>query len=151
MNRLHVWLLAASAMLSPMALAEIGVDELIRQSGLTEGPVATRDLPRWGGAQKILVGRLSDSDVDALRKKFPETSFVAVASVEDAIPMAHDVDAIIGLCSERLVAAAEKLVWIQIFSSGAERCLAVTRVAQSLLQKNVWFNDMICLCYLSII
>ena len=129
MKRLHVWMLAAFAMLSPMALAEFGVEELIRQAGLTEGPVATRDLPRWSGAQKILVTRLSDSDVDALRTVLPDTEFVTAASEEDAIPMVHDVDAIIGMCSERLVAAADKLVWIQIFSSGAERCLAVTRVA----------------------
>ena len=40
MKRLHVWMLAAFAMLSPMALAEFGVEELIRQAGLTEGPVA---------------------------------------------------------------------------------------------------------------
>lgn len=129
MKRPHVVLLIAFAMISPTTSAEISIEELIRQSGLTDGPIAVRELPRWSGAQKILVTRLADSDVDALSQSLPETEFVTAISEEDALQKVRDVEAILGMCSEPLVTAAEKLVWIQIFSSGAERCLSVNRVA----------------------
>ena len=51
---------------------------------------------------------------------------------------ASDADAVIGYCSDELTAAAEALVWIQIFSAGAERCVAVEDVANgSILLTNM--------------
>lgn len=110
-------------------LADISIDELVRDAGLREGPVAISETPRWQGARKVLLARLAGEEVDALRAQMPDTEFVVVASEADAVKEAADADAILGLCSERLLAAAPRLVWVQIFSSGAERCVNVPAVA----------------------
>lgn len=108
--------------------AEIPIDELIRDAGILEGQTAMRDVPGWNGGHKLLVTRLGD-EVDELRKQFPDAEFLVVHTEVEAIEKAGDVDAIIGSCSERLLAAAKKAVWVQIFSSGAEHCVDVPAVA----------------------
>jgi phosphoglycerate dehydrogenase-like enzyme len=53
----------------------------------------------------------------------------ASATYAEALALAPEADAIIGFCNPELVAAASRAIWIQIFSSGAERCLAAPEVA----------------------
>lgn len=110
------------------ALGEISIDELVRDAAIVEGPTAIRDLPQWNGARKLLVARVGD-ELDALQAISPGVEIVVVNSEAEAVENATDVDAIIGLCSERLVAAASSVAWIQIFSAGAERCVGVPGVA----------------------
>jgi len=111
------------------AFGEISIDQLVRDSGIKEGRVAVSEMPRWQGARKVLVARVAGEELAAMRSLLPDTEFVVVASEADAIEAAADADAILGLCSERLLAAAPRLVWVQIFSSGAERCVGVPAVA----------------------
>ena len=108
--------------------ADVSIERLIEDAGLEEGPVASRDLPGWRPPQKLVV-RDSGELVAALREEFPGVVFVAAPSAEVASAEASDADAIIGYCSDDVVAGADELVWIQIFSAGAERCLAVDDVA----------------------
>ncbi|NND46787.1 MAG: D-2-hydroxyacid dehydrogenase [Woeseiaceae bacterium] len=108
--------------------AEISIEELIGDAGIVEGPIAMRDLPQWQGARRLLVSRLDD-EVDELRALMPDVEFVVVNAEVDAIEKVGHVDAIIGLCSERLLAAAKSAVWVQIFSSGAGHCVNVPAVA----------------------
>ncbi len=115
-------------MLAAPVPAEVTVDELIIQAGIVEGDVASRDLPNWRGAKKIMIARVSREDLDALRRLYPETEFIPVRPDSIDVSGAGDVDAIVGLCDERLVAAATRLVWIQIAWAGAESCLGVPRV-----------------------
>ncbi len=115
-------------MLAAPVPAEVTVDELIIQAGIVEGDVASRDLPNWRGAKKIMIARVSREDLDALRRLYPETEFIPVRPDSIDVSGASDVDAIVGLCDERLVAAATRLVWIQIAWAGAESCLGVPRV-----------------------
>ena len=116
--------LAATAPVS----ADVAVDRLIEDAGLRDGPVACRDFPGWRPPQKIVVRGGRDL-VEALQKEFPDVDFVAAASADAASAAAPGADALIGYCSEDIAAAADGLVWIQIFSAGAERCLAVDDVA----------------------
>ena len=111
------------------APADISIDELVRDAGIREGGVAVKESPRWQGARKVLVARFAGEEVEAMRALLPDTEFVVVSSEADAVGQAADADAILGLCSERLLAAAPRLVWVQIFSSGAERCVGVPAVA----------------------
>ncbi len=64
-----------------------------------------------------------------LQEEYPDIRFVAAPSPDVARAEAAGADAVVGYCSEDLVAAADSLVWIQIFTAGAERCLAVDAVA----------------------
>jgi len=108
--------------------AEISIDELVKQSRITEGDVAVRELSRWNGASKILVWDIG-IDISGLANSAPDVEFILVDSVADAMQHASSVDAIIGTCASELFDAAEKLVWVQITWAGAERCLAVDAVA----------------------
>lgn len=119
---------AAFLLLAVSTFAEISIDELVRDARIVEGPTAVRELPHWNGARKLMVTRLGD-EVDALRPLLPDAEFVVATSEAEAVAMAADVDAIIGSCSERVLAAAKSVVWVQIFSSGAEHCVDVPAIA----------------------
>ena len=41
----------------------VQIEDLVRDAGLREGPVAVRDLPQWQGARKILVLRVSEEEL----------------------------------------------------------------------------------------
>ncbi len=127
MLRTLIICLTASAALAT-ARAEVSIDRLIEDAGLQEGPVASRDLDGWRPPQKLVV-RDAGELVAALREEFPGVTLVAAPSADVAATEAGDADAIIGYCSDDVVAGAEALVWIQIFTAGAERCLAVDDVA----------------------
>ncbi len=111
-----------------IALAEIAIEDLVRDSGIAEGPVAMRDRPNWRGAHKILIWPIDD-EIESLRQIMPDTEFVVVRSTTEALNDVADADAIVGLCNEELIAAASDLVWVQIYSAGAERCLAAKAIA----------------------
>lgn len=88
-----------------------------------------RDVPQWSGARKILIREIG-FDVAEIAHPFNAVEFIAVRSVSEAMQHVRDADAIIGFCDAQLIAAAEKLVWVQIFWAGAERCLPVTEIAR---------------------
>ncbi len=111
-----------------IAFAEIAIEDLVRDSGITEGPVAMRDTPNWRGAHKILIWPI-DHEIESLRQVMPDTEFVVVQSTAEALNHVADADAIVGFCNENLIAAANDLVWVQIYSAGAERCLAADAIA----------------------
>ena len=110
------------------ARAEVSIDRLIEDAGLQEGPVASRDLAGWRSPQKMIV-RGGEDLVASLQVEFPGVRFVAAPSAPEALAEIGDADAIIGYCAEELIAPAEALVWVQIFSAGAESCLAVDAIA----------------------
>ncbi len=129
---LRILSICAAALVVAMAVApacaEVSIDSLIEEAGLREGPVASRDLEGWRPPQKLVI-RDPGGVVATLQEEFPDVRFVAATSTDVARVEAEDADAIVGYCSEDLVASAESLVWIQILTAGAERCLAVDEVA----------------------
>ena len=128
MNRIPIFAAILVVMLAAPAPADVSIDELVIQAGIVEGDVATRDLPNWRGAKKIMIARVSPDDLSDLQRLYPETEFVPVRPDSIDASEAKNVDAIVGLCDKRLVAAATQLVWIQIAWAGAESCLSVPRV-----------------------
>ena len=122
---------AATALLALLVAcslhAETALENLIEQTGIVAGEVALQDRPGWRKPQKVIVRDVRGFYAE-LEGSTPGVELIAVQSQDEALQHATDADAIIGFCSERLVAAAPKVMWIQIFSAGAERCLAVDRV-----------------------
>jgi phosphoglycerate dehydrogenase-like enzyme len=127
-TQLMVLMLATLLSVAGLSRAEISIEQLVEQSRMTEGDIAVRDLPRWSGAHKILVWDIG-WDLSELIESAPGVEFIVVESAADAMQYAGDVDAMIGFCSPELIAVAEKLVWVQIYWAGAERCLSVNDVA----------------------
>ena len=119
--------LTAAAAVMP-ARAEVSIERLIEEAGLQEGPVASRDLAGWRSPQKLIV-RGGEDLVAPLQAEFPGVRLVAAPSVAEALAEVGDADAIIGYCADELIAPADKLVWVQIFSAGVEHCLGVEAIA----------------------
>ena len=110
------------------AFAQSTIDELIEQTGIEEGRVALRDMPGWREPQKIVMQNivLSRHEIEAL---LPGVEVVEARSEAEVVDNAHDADAIIGWCSNRVLEAAEDAVWVQIRTAGAERCMSTERIA----------------------
>ena len=107
--------------------AETDIDRLIQQTGIEAGPVAARDFPGWREPRKIIVRDIAGL-YDNVAETAPGVELIRVQSEAEAISHAENADAILGYCSEQIVAAAPKVRWIQIFAAGAERCVAVERI-----------------------
>ena len=103
--------------------AELTIEQLIRDAGLAEGPVAMRDVEGWSGARKIVVVYMPDELVGAMRTLLPAVEIVSGESPEQVVHAMPGADALIGACDRELMDAADSLVWVQITSAGAEHCL----------------------------
>jgi phosphoglycerate dehydrogenase-like enzyme len=108
--------------------AQSNISELIEQTGIKTGDVALRDLPGWRKPEKI-VTRDTGIPAGEFQELMPGIEIIVARSEADVVANAKDADAIVGWCSERVISAAEAAIWVQILGAGAERCLAVDRVA----------------------
>ena len=108
--------------------AQSNIAELIEQTGIEAGDVALKDMPGWRAPKKIVIQDigLSLREIQAL---MPGVEVIGVRSEAEAIANAKGADAIIGWCSERVIAAAEDAIWAQIRGAGAERCMSTERIA----------------------
>lgn len=109
------------------AWAQLTIDELVAEARLKQGPVAMRDRLGWDSTRKIIV-RDTGVSLAGIRQQLDAADLVVVTSLEQALTHAEDAGAIIGYCNDELLAAAPRLTWVQIFSSGAERCLESSRI-----------------------
>lgn len=104
---------------------------LIAELGLPESPTPSRELPGWRAPTRIAVAFVDDARLDRLRAVVPGVELVALSRDAPLAGQVGDAQAVIGLCSAELLAAAPGLHWIQILSVGAERCVAVPGLAAS--------------------
>ncbi len=110
---LSLLLLTASSVL---AQDDWTTEEFIAATGVRPGPIPSRELPGWSANPTIHV-LAGAGDITQLAEQFPEARFVADHTGEAEV--------IIGSCPADLIRNSDKLVWVQIFSAGAERCLTV--------------------------
>ena len=106
------------------------VEEFIAATGVREAAVPVRELAGWRPDPTILYTERFES-IDDLARDFPEATFISADGPAHLIERAAEADVIIGHCSEASVGFARKLVWLQIYSSGAERCLSVDALQSS--------------------
>lgn len=123
-TRFSLLLLAVAAAWPLSGSAQDTIDELVEQAGLREGPVAMRDVDGWDPSRRIV---LRDIGLDAslLEERFGGADIVLAGSVDDAREHVAGAGALIGYCSSSLLAEGSYVRWVQIYSAGAERCLAV--------------------------
>lgn len=113
-------------LLAEFSWAQTTIDELVSQAGLEYGATAMREVPAWDAGRKIVLRDIGVLLPD-VQRRFGDT-LVMVTSLEEAMAHVGEAGAIIGFCDADLIAAAPALTWVQIFSSGAERCLKVPRI-----------------------
>lgn len=128
MTSLRILIIAGGLGLACGASAQSGISELVAQTGVEADDVAMRDRPRWRAPQKIVMRSMFLSQND-LGELLPGVEVIQVASEAEAVANAAGADAIVGWCSERVIAAATEASWVQIFSAGAEGCVSTERIA----------------------
>lgn len=124
-------LMVAIALLAtaPVVAAE-DATALIESLGLVAAEQPVRERAGWRKPRRIVVGRADEARVAWLREVAPGVELVAAPDHDSAIAAAAGADAVINYCSAELLEAAPDLEWIQIASSGAERCLSAPGVRE---------------------
>ena len=125
MRILIVW---SGVGLATAACAHSDSSGLIEQTGIKAGDVPVRQLPGWRKPGKIVMRDIGVSATE-IQELLPGVEIVLAHDEAEAVANAAGAHAVIGWCSERVIAAARDAIWAQIFSSGAERCMSTTRIA----------------------
>ena len=104
-------------------LRTAAVATMIEQLGLRESSTPSRELPGWKKPSRVVV-RTDDPDRLAFFASVaPGVDIVAVTTVEEAVAAAPGAQVLIGFCNEEILAAAPSIHWVQVYSSGVDRCV----------------------------
>lgn len=106
------------------------LEALIASLRLEESPIAARDWPRWRPPEKIVVRVDQPARLDWLQSAAPGVELVSMDTVRGIGAVMGDADAVIGVCSEEIVAAGDELRWIQVLSAGVEHCVSIPGLAE---------------------
>lgn len=99
------------------------VQSMVDELGLVEAEFPVRNLENWSVPTKVVVRTFRPEQLAALKTVAPEVNVVAVSSREEAAGEIADAQVLIGFCDEALLSAAPELLWVQVYSSGVERCV----------------------------
>jgi len=117
-----------------VADAQVSVDPataaLIERLGLVESETPVRERPGWRKPQRILVWNLAPQLAPSLQAAAPGVELLMANDAAEAAALARDADAVLGLCSPELLAAGPNVRWIQSYSAGVERCVAIPAVRE---------------------
>jgi len=103
---------------------------MVADLGLVAAPRPAREDPRWRPPARIVVRAESPAILAALAPLAPGVELVPArdaAAARAAIPGA---DALIGFCDHDILAAADRLRWVQLFSAGSEGCVGAPAVRE---------------------
>jgi phosphoglycerate dehydrogenase-like enzyme len=121
-------------MSAAVADAQVSVDPataaLIERLGLVESETPVRERPGWRKPQRILVWNLAPQLAPSLQAAAPGVELLMANDAAEAAALARDADAVLGLCSPELLAAGPNVRWIQSYSAGVERCVAIPAVRE---------------------
>jgi phosphoglycerate dehydrogenase-like enzyme len=126
-NAVRIFAAIACMCTSLQANADVDINDLIQEAGLRAGPVAMRDMPGWRSPQKVVFMGTGELDVE-LPLIARQVQFVKVNSMQELLAEAPNADGIIGACNAAVIDAATRLMWVQQYGTGAERCLSVPAV-----------------------
>jgi len=122
-------LLSASAYADSLPPDQAGrqamVQALIADLGLRESSVSSRDLPGWSRPHKVVAWVDKPERLAGLQAVAPGVQIVLVESAEQAVEEAADAQVLLGFCNEDILSQAPELHWVQVYSSGVERCVAI--------------------------
>jgi phosphoglycerate dehydrogenase-like enzyme/glyoxylase-like metal-dependent hydrolase (beta-lactamase superfamily II) len=102
--------------------------ELMEERGLREGPSPTRDDEGWKRSTKVLWRNYWPDRLPLLEQVAPGVEIVPFDDSSEALGEVADADAIIGTATRELLAAGERLRWVQVGSAGVERYLAIPQL-----------------------
>lgn len=98
---------------------------LIQRLGLEEAATPVRERPGWRRPQQVLVWNVAPQAVPALQAAAPGVKLLLAKNAQEAVALAKHADAVLGFCSAEVLAAGPGIGWVQSFSAGVERCVAI--------------------------
>jgi phosphoglycerate dehydrogenase-like enzyme len=101
------------------------VAPLIERLGLEESAAPVRERAGWQRPKKVMVLNLAPQLLPALQAAAPGVELLPVGNAAEAVALAKEADAVLGLCTPELLAAGPNIRWIQSYSAGVERCVAI--------------------------
>jgi phosphoglycerate dehydrogenase-like enzyme len=99
------------------------VQALVADLGLRESTVPSREFPGWVKPRKVVARVDNPERLTGLQAVAPGVEIVLVESTEQAAQEAVDAQVLLGFCSEEILSQAPELHWIQVYSSGVDRCV----------------------------
>jgi phosphoglycerate dehydrogenase-like enzyme len=129
MLRRCLLVLAISGAISHVSAAERSVDDVIQRYQLEQSEQPAKERAGWRKPEKILVGGFVSQMVGELRSAYPDIEFIAARPGETAA-QASSVDALFGVCSTEVLAAAKSVRWIHLVTAGVENCVSVPAVRE---------------------
>jgi phosphoglycerate dehydrogenase-like enzyme len=120
------------------APAASAVAPLIERLGLEESAAPVRERTGWQRPKKVLVLNLAPQLLPALQAAAPGVELLPVSNAAEAVSLAKEADAVLGLCTPELLAAGPNIRWIQSYSAGVERCVAIP----ALRERNILLTNM---------
>ncbi|NCF62956.1 MAG: D-2-hydroxyacid dehydrogenase [Gammaproteobacteria bacterium] len=121
-------LLAALAASAPLQAAEESVSHdrftaMAAELGLRESNVRSRDLPGWRKPTRVVARVSRPEQVAALQAVAPGVEIIVADSAEQAAREAASAQVLLGYCDEEILSQAPELHWVQVYSSGVDRCV----------------------------
>jgi phosphoglycerate dehydrogenase-like enzyme len=118
-----ILLLAASGVSPPAAQGD-DFTAMAEALGLRLSATPSREVPGWRRTKKVVAWVDSEDRVEALQAVAPGVQIVTVQTAEEAVAAVSDAQVLMGFCNEEILSQAPELHWIQVYSSGVERCIA---------------------------
>lgn len=106
-------------------LRAAAVQVLIDDMGLRESETPARDLPGWSKPEKVIVRVMNPDHLSLLQSVAPGVEIIPVRSASEAAKAVAGAQAVIGFCTEAILSAEPQLHWIQVYSSGVDRCVPI--------------------------
>ncbi|MDJ0927680.1 MAG: D-2-hydroxyacid dehydrogenase [Gammaproteobacteria bacterium] len=123
------WLRLALVSWFAIASATASGSDIVTELGLREATTPVRQDPRWSASGPIVVRVDSAERAAEMQRIAGDRPVIAVTSEAEALPVMKEATALMGYCSARLLDAGPQVRWVQAYSSGAERCVVLPRIA----------------------
>jgi len=98
---------------------------LVKRYGLEESKAPVRERAGWAPPRKVLVWNRTPQLLSTLQSAAPGVELIPAANQAEAVRLAAEADAVIGFCSEEVLAAGPRIRWVQVFWAGVEDCVSV--------------------------
>jgi phosphoglycerate dehydrogenase-like enzyme len=109
----------------PAAATGPAIAPLIERLGLQESATPVRERAGWQRPRKVLVWNIQPQLLPMLQAAAPDVELLPARDAAEAVSLAKEADAVLGLCTPDLLAAGPNIRWIQSYSAGVERCVAI--------------------------
>jgi phosphoglycerate dehydrogenase-like enzyme len=114
----------------PGVVPDPAVASVVAQLGLQESATPVRELAGWQPPKKVLFSNLNPALLPSLQAVAPGVEFVPASNAAEAAGLAGGVDVVLGFCTPEVLAAGTAIRWIQVYSAGVERCVALPALTE---------------------